>query len=40
MKVRMAMIVLASTLLLSGCTGQEEATPPAPFALTDDAMGR
>ncbi|TCV67226.1 nitrous oxide reductase accessory protein NosL [Neorhizobium sp. S3-V5DH] len=40
MNVPLAIIALASTLLLSGCSGQEEATPPAPFALTEDAMGR
>lgn len=31
---------LAATLVIAGCSAEEQAPPPAPFALTEDALGR
>lgn len=32
--------LVAALAVIAGCTVQEEASPPAPFALTEEAMGR
>lgn len=40
MRAVAALAVVAVLALLAGCTGKEEVPPPAPFALTDEAMGR
>ncbi|WP_018237691.1 nitrous oxide reductase accessory protein NosL [Ensifer sp. BR816] len=40
--MRLAIVtgVLAATLLLAGCTNEEQAKMPPPYSLTADAMGR
>lgn len=40
MRIVPVIVLLLSSLLVSACEGEKEATPPAPFALTEDAMGR
>lgn len=40
MRNLVAIPVAAALFVLAGCSAQEEVVPPAPFALTADAMGR
>jgi copper chaperone NosL len=40
MRLSIAMGAFAATLLLSACSGGDEAAMPPPFALTEEAMGR
>lgn len=40
MRISIAIILLATSLSLQSCSQQEDASPPLPFALTEEAMGR
>lgn len=40
MKIAPVNALLLCGLLLSGCSEEKDATPPAPYALTEEAMGR
>lgn len=40
MKIAPVIALLLCGLLLSGCSEEKDATPPAPYALTEEAMGR
>jgi copper chaperone NosL len=36
----LTLVAIASALLTAGCEGQKNSAPPAPFALTTEAIGR
>ena len=40
MRILAVMPLVAALAVIAGCTAQEEVAPPAPFALTEEAMGR
>lgn len=40
MRILLATLALAALAVVGGCSQQEEAAMPEPFALTDDAIGR
>lgn len=40
MKIAPVIALLLCGLLVSGCNEEKDATPPAPYALTEEAMGR